>query len=367
MKSWGRMGNYEAAKKIQKGVTGDNLFSAELICFDDLFPIFKQFGLRMQDIAAQHDTLQKKTMLYNVLIDEIDVWLNNDVNELTINKKLLKLTKRFSPTIIICTKGVIARMFNTFKEKYSVDIKIVNFITNPGLLDIKIHKFYNSDLTIRTTNYYPNHDEVKKFKKLETVSFFNMTLDYKIVKQDTPTILILCNGCADGYLNVLETTLEHSSHPKVIMVVISNEYLYKECIKLNKKYKNKALICNKLPNKDYLKFALDASSNNRSFLYSKSGPNTILESIKLGLPVLVHLSGLPMEKWIIDLIKKKKFGFCFSNQEDGAFLVKKWLDNPEIVIRFKHKIELNKINESNDLYLKDLPGILYTVVMNSNT
>ncbi|ETS31273.1 hypothetical protein BB987_19045 [Photorhabdus temperata] len=174
-------------------------------------------------------------------------------------------------------------------KKFDFDFNTVNFMTNPGLLDIKIHQYFSSDLTIRTTNYYPNSDMVEKFHRLETVPLFKPVSNYQIDQQDIPSILILCNGCEEGYFDVLKTSLEHPSKPKIFMAIVWNKKLYDECIDLNRKYADRACI---------LKLALEASTNNRSFLYSKSGPNTVLESIRFTLPVLVHFFGLSMDSGV---------------------------------------------------------------------
>ncbi|NHB97272.1 hypothetical protein C5470_13000 [Photorhabdus stackebrandtii] len=129
-------------------------------------------------------------------------------------------------------------------KKFDSDFKIVNFITNPGLLDIKIHQHFNSDLTIRTTNYYPNSDMVEKFHRLETVPLFKPVSNYQIEQQDIPSILILCNGCEEGYFYVLKTSLEYLSKPKVFMAIVSNKKLHYECIDLNRKYADRACIYN---------------------------------------------------------------------------------------------------------------------------
>ncbi|KOY61849.1 hypothetical protein AM629_11865 [Photorhabdus heterorhabditis] len=361
MRTWGRMGNYEAAKKIESELASKEIFSAELICFDELVPVFSKFGLRMQEIAASYYDPHIKLKLYDELIDDIDSWISNFNNEKVLNESLSSVIENDFPSLIISTKGVIAKVVHAFKKKFDFDFKTVNFITNPGLLDIKIHQHFSSDLTIRTTSYYPNSDMIKKFHRLETVPLFKPVSNYQIEQKDIPSILILCNGCEEGYFDVLKTSFEHPSKPKIFMVIVSNKKLYDECIDLNRKYADRAYIYNTLANKDYLKLALEASTNNGSFLYSKSGPNTVLESIRFNLPVLVHFSGLPMERWIVELTNKRKFGFCFENQSNGPSLIKRWLDNPEIVTNFKRNIESSKIDDI-DVTLKDLSDIIYDVM-----
>ncbi|WP_139302140.1 hypothetical protein [Vibrio spartinae] len=355
------MGNYEAAKKIKFELASKGIFSTELVCFDELVPTFREFGLKMQEIAASYHEPHIKMKLYDELIDSIDLWISDDNNERIVNELLFCIIKKDMPSLIISTKGIISRVIYVLKEKFNFNYKTVNFITNPGLLDIRIHRHFSSDLTIRTTDYYPNHDIIKKFNKLKTVPLFKEIPNYQIKKQGVPSILILCNGCEEGYFDVLKTSLEHPSRPKVIMVIISNEKFLDKCIELNKRHENRAHIYNALANKDYLKIALEASTNNRSFLYSKSGPNTVLESIRFNLPVLVHFSGLPMERWVVELINKRKFGYCFDSQSHGAEFIKRWLDNPEIITKFKYNIESSKVNDM-DITLKDLPDIIYDVI-----
>ncbi|WP_036771362.1 hypothetical protein [Photorhabdus australis] len=63
----------------------------------------------------------------------------------------------------------------------------------------------------------------------------------------------------------------------------------------------------------------------------------------------------------MELTNKRKFVFCFENQSNGFGLIKRWLDNPEIVTNFKRNIESSKIDDI-DVTLKDLSDIIYDVM-----
>ncbi|MCC8423232.1 hypothetical protein [Photorhabdus thracensis] len=85
MRTWGRMGNYEAAKKIESELARKEVFSTELICFDELVPVFSKFGLRMQEISASYYDSHIKLKLYDELIDDISSWISNFNNEQVLN------------------------------------------------------------------------------------------------------------------------------------------------------------------------------------------------------------------------------------------------------------------------------------------
>ncbi|WP_166307679.1 hypothetical protein [Photorhabdus cinerea] len=124
MRTWGRMGNYEAAKKIESELASKEAFSAELICFDELVPVFSKFGLRMQEIAASYYDPNIKLKLYDELIDDIDSWISNFNNEQVLNESLSSVIDNNFPSLIISTKGVIAKIVHVFKKNSILTSKL---------------------------------------------------------------------------------------------------------------------------------------------------------------------------------------------------------------------------------------------------
>ncbi|OCQ51716.1 hypothetical protein Ppb6_03109 [Photorhabdus australis subsp. thailandensis] len=66
----------------------------------------------------------RQLKLYDELIDDIDSWISNFNNEQVLNESLSSVIDNNFPSLIISTKGVIAKIVHAFKKNSILTSKL---------------------------------------------------------------------------------------------------------------------------------------------------------------------------------------------------------------------------------------------------
>lgn len=365
MKTWGEFGNYRAGEVVFNKLNGKpSNFQPELISGEELFEYLRIAGSEMRRIANQDNSLSEKKNQYMEIIGNLDRRFTSDF-EVSCSKReeikeLIHVIDQKRPDVIVCMKGILTRLAihaSTFTKKRPY---IINFITNQGLLDLPIHRSKYSDLDIvpskaaleKVAGYSEKSNiHVLPLSRLKKRSFPEEKDDAASQVSGACTIFILSNKGGTDYINIFKSALFHPSRPKVVVVIINDDRLINELKAISVGFEERVEIFSSLSQAEYVSLVREASRFKGSFLVSKTGPNTLFESMILGLPVLMHYSWLPMEDWVADEVHENSLGKVIGI-ENVSDEVGHWLNNPTRVEKYK----LNII-ERKDRYLAESNGV----------
>lgn len=89
-------------------------------------------------------------------------------------------------------------------------------------------------------------------------------------------------------------------------------------------------VCRGLSHAEFLSLLQQLRDAPDRVLITKTGPNSIFEVIKLGLPLIVYRSGLPMEEWVPDYVASHGIGDFVTDWSALAKSVAAVIGNSEI-------------------------------------
>uniref|UniRef100_UPI0011BEBA6E hypothetical protein n=1 Tax=Shimia ponticola TaxID=2582893 RepID=UPI0011BEBA6E len=143
-KSWGKLGNYNSARRVAEYVER-TLPNSQVTVepLEEIWPQFAQWGQEMQDAAA-HLRPEDVSREFRRINGSIARELAKDAVTLPVLQKLQQ-TVLSSSDACIGTKGIISGLLCDARRASGRDIPVLNWVTNPGLIDIPIHACPDAD------------------------------------------------------------------------------------------------------------------------------------------------------------------------------------------------------------------------------
>ena len=371
MKTWGELGNYLAAKSLARTIH-DVMPDVHIRIEESekYVPVFSAFGREIKEIHFNDFSSRKIKQAYMGIMAKIErifppQFELMDTFDGTIREyfnKLLEDISLFKPDIIIGTKGIISRICSAVVRSNGLNISVVNFITNHGLLQLPIHQSNHVDVHIvqfrEGMDYLLNElkydkDKCKLVQPL-VVSHGLKYLHYETALKNTESVsekkeadqtfelkvVIFSNRGSDKYLKIIRHIVENVDSCNCIFICYNDKQLAEKASAfLPAAGGTKLQIYHKLEQREYFSL-INGISHAKTVLISKAGPNTVLEAVFLNMPVLVTKSGLPMEDWVFEMVKQNGIGMTADTIDETIKNIDRCIADPEMINGFKNNIDI---------------------------
>lgn len=365
-RTWGEFGNYLAASRFTNVLRDHIDARVTLYEAESMLPWVGEVGGRIRTITLTSPDTATRTERYLALMAELAVRWPAGFEAGTLPTasadQLAGLVAHFratTPDLVVGTKGFITRLclaaIRLADRPGWTRPLVVNQVTNPGLLDLAIHRSPYPDLTLigfewartrlideigappdRVVAVGPlvaQHD-LKGF--LTSPESSNAPTAGGWDGGDRPKVIIFCNRGGDDYLRFVEHLADRDADIDLVFVGYADaEFTERAAALARTGNTTRWRFHSKLSQADYFEYIAQAAKAPHAFLVSKAGPATTLEAAFFGIPVLMLHSGLPMERWVSGLIHDEGLGRCCESADELIACLDSWLDDPARIAEHK--------------------------------
>ncbi|MCS7135260.1 MAG: hypothetical protein NZ893_02370 [Candidatus Aenigmarchaeota archaeon] len=288
---------------------------------------------------------------------------------LKYRKKILSIIKKEKPDMIITTYFGYIPVLDDIKP--ISNFKFINIVSDP----VNIHPMILSREADYNIGYGKYVTKIGKKLKLKNVlaagwlvrkDFFEKLNRKKVAekyKLDEERLTLLICGGSEGSNAVLTLLplLFFSRMDKDFQVIFvcGNNAALKNII--NRTYNIAKKVNHKVPEILVVGFTnkLNELMGISDVVIGKAGPNLLFESVSMMKPfiAITHISG--QEDGNLELIKKLKFGWVAEDPVNSNKIIRKIIENPSILKKYKH---LEKYSEMNFETGKKLVEIVKNVL-----
>ncbi|WP_051807698.1 hypothetical protein [Actinoplanes subtropicus] len=355
-RTWGQFGNFLAATRLA-GVLRERLPGREVDVWEaePLLPFMGEYGARIAEISTGSPDARTRTTRYLALMAEIDqaypAGFETDPGHPVADRLdgLREALAEARPELVIGTKGFVARLCRA--ALHGSDVPVVSYVTNPGLLELPIHRSAALHATLvpfawagqrLVTEVGADPASVHVVGPLvarhDLGSFVSADVDLDARPgwpvpaadgPDRPRIIVFSNRGGDDYVRVLNHLADR--HPDTDVVFVG----YDDPALIERVTRDVGLtrwrFHTKLTQREYFAYIEGAAAADHAFLISKAGPNTTLEAASFGIPVLMLESGLPMESWVGGLIDEHGLGRCRVTADELLADLDQWLTDRALI------------------------------------
>ena len=363
LRTWGNLGNLLAARKLARRLElllADA--SVRVLEGESFFPALAEFGAQMRDLKeAVRDPAELRSRYLSLMADALRRFPPDSETTTSASlsdREMAPLAEHFAesqPDIVIGAKGLLSRLCVKALRQASLETPVVNYVTNHGLISIPVHRsrwftlnlvpFEQTKSALVTTYGYCDANvevvgPIVSGEGLRTVvahDAVNHHSGFRTVERGA--VILFANHAGFDYARLFEECGDVLAPIDVILIAHQRPALLERVRTLKSNLgAHKWRVYDSLDQLEYLDEIAAAARFEHSFLISKSGPNTVLEAAVFGLPVLVHMSGLPMEDWVAEFVATHGLGqACESVIELGQQL-RSWVTSPEAVAKCKHRL-----------------------------
>jgi hypothetical protein len=229
---------------------------------------------------------------------------------------------------------------------------VVNYVTNHGLLELPIHRSVVPDLQLvplkQSRALLERHGVAgERIHVVGAISALR-TAQPIVVAEPTPAergdgrprVVVFSNRGSEAlYLGALELLARHPSRPEVLFIAYGDAELAAKAEALAQRAGVRDwVVRDRLEQEAFLATLARFARFPAAFVVTKSGPNTMFEAARMGLPLLVHRSGLPMEDWVREFIREHQLGHFAAGPDATIETLRRWLDDLATVVRRKQQL-----------------------------
>ena len=353
-RTWGQFGNFLAATRLA-GVLRDRFEDGDVAVWEaeSTMPWVGEIGGRIADITLTSPDTATRTARYLDLMAEVEREhpAGFEVDEgSTVRAKVTGLAEALAqakPDLIVGTKGFVARLCRVARDVAGLPAPVVSYVTNPGLLDLPIHRSASLDAVlvpfgwakeklVATVPVDPGsvhvvgplvaQRELGSFAKSSSGSSEDAGWPEFDDGSPRPRVIVFSNRGGDDYTRVLRHLAEHHPEADVVFVGYNDPGAVEKAT--SGTVPTRWRFHTRLSQQEYFAYMEGAAAAETALLISKAGPNTTLESAYFGIPVLMLRSGLPMEHWVGSLIADRELGRCCTDVEQLIAVLDAWLSDP---------------------------------------
>jgi hypothetical protein len=349
MKTWGEVGNFLAGEKLRQHLIAElPALEVQLLAGESLFSSLARTGQDIRRLSDSANPLVDKRRDYVALMDSLEHNIGQRAGS-TEDAAATAHLLEFRPDMVIAMKGVACRLLARAIQGSGSKPRLVSFITNPGLLDLEVHRCVDADLVTLplppdvypTPEFLQSAGRVVRLPPLLGPRSFSSEYNATIAWDDPAraTVLVLSNHGGQQMVDVARAALNHRLKPNVALVILRDRDSFESAQPLlHSGTRGRFFLSDKLEYSTYISIARQAARNAGSFLVSKTGPNTMLEAICAGLPVLLHKSWLPMESWVEGFVARLGIGEVGEPHSMSRSVVR-WLDEPAKIAAYATAVE----------------------------
>ncbi len=363
LKTWGNLGNLLAARKLAGRLetllpgASISVFEGESFC-----AALADYGAQIRDLKQSITHPAELRSRYCALMDDAlrryPAESEMSTGGSLFDRDAIPLAEHFTesrPDIIVGAKGLLSRLCVKALRLASLQTTVINYVTNHGLISIPAHRSRAFTLNLvpfeRTksdliTEYGYREENVEVVgsllsgKALRNVIARDRVNDQAGARTgDGRAVIVFANHAGFDYARALHDCSDVLADIDVIFIAHKNPELLDRVHTLGSKLgTSRWRVYDSLDQTQYFDEIAIAARSEQSFLISKSGPNTVLEAVSLGLPVLVHMSGLPMEDWVAELVSTHGLGHACERPQELAEQLRSWVTSPIAVATCKHRL-----------------------------
>ncbi|MER6910214.1 Moenomycin biosynthesis protein MoeGT1 [Streptomyces sp. NPDC000594] len=361
-RTWGKFGNYLAATSFSR-VLRERL-TAEIVLgeAEPLVPLLGEAGAEIRVISEESPDLATRNTRYLELMGRLQERFPQGFEADPTPAQADALTglvahlRETGPDVVVGTKGFLARLCVAAVRLAGTRTRVVSQVTNPGLLQLPLHRSRHPDLTLVGFDWAARRllaDEGGDPERVRVVGPLVAQHDLREFMTgaagqapaatpwgdgdddpDRPRLIVFCNRGGDVYLRLLEHIAAH--HPSVDLVFVGYDdpSLARRAAGSSGRMRHWRFH-SRLTQTEYFDYIDRAARSPHGLLVSKAGPNTTLEAAYFGIPVLMLESGLPMEEWVPGLIHDHGLGRACAEPDELLRTVDEWLSRPAAIARHK--------------------------------
>lgn len=353
LRTWGNLGNLLAARKLARRLetllpgAGIRVLEGECFC-----AALAEFGAQIRELKETVSDPAELRSRYCALMDDALRRFPAESEMITgaslFDRDAVPLAEHFTesrPDIVIGAKGLLSRLCVKALRLASLQTPLINYVTNHGLISIPAHRsrgftlnlvpFEQTKLALITAYGYREENvevvgSLLSGEGLQNVIARDRFNDQAGVRTvDGRAVILFANHAGFDYAQLLDDCSDVLARVDVILIAHQRPELLERVRALGSKLgAHRWRVYDSLNQLQYFDEIAAATRSEHSFLISKSGPNTVLEAVSLGLPVLVHMSGLPMEDWVAELVARHGLGHACEGPGELAEQLRSWITSP---------------------------------------
>ncbi|MFI9202959.1 Moenomycin biosynthesis protein MoeGT1 [Streptomyces sp. NPDC053048] len=378
-RTWGEFGNYLAATRFARVLEEHLDAEVSLWEAESMLPWVGDIGARIRDITLTSPTPATRTERYLALMDELAKDWPRDVEVAPLagterERRLEGMAGHFrkhAPDLVVGTKGFISRLCVAAVRLAGGRVPpVVHQVTNPGLLELPLHRTRHPDLTLVGFDWARTRliaDEGADPRRVRTVGPLVARHDLKgfltepvpphraparpaadepaaepavewgdPAAPERPRLIVFSNRGGEDYLRIVARLAERDADIDLVFVGYGDVETTRRAAALARGGNARRWrFHQRLTQPEYFEYIARAARSPHAFLVSKAGPATTLEAAWFGIPVLMLESGLPMESWVPHLIRDEGLGQCHRSVDDLVAGLAAWLEDPSAIAACK--------------------------------
>ncbi|MDX3852341.1 Moenomycin biosynthesis protein MoeGT1 [Streptomyces sp. AK02-01A] len=360
-KTWGEFGNFLAATRFSRALRGALDVEVTLLEAETFLPWLGDIGAQIRTISLESPDTATRTERYLALMSRLQQRFPKGFEtdpgpeHASALTGLVKHLRETGPELVVGTKGFVARLCVAASRLAGVRTAVAHHLTNPGLLDLPLHRSPHPDLTlvgfpwakdrlvaeegadpdrIRTVGPLVAQHDLSDFMTDGSGPRTSEPWGERTGGENRPKVIVFCNRGGETYLRVLEHIARHHPATDLVFVGYDDPALARRAAAAASGARlGDWRFHSRLTQAEYFDYISQASKSPHGLLISKAGPNTTLEAAYFGIPVLMLESGLPMESWVPGLIRDHRLGAACASPEELLSAVDDWLGHPATIER----------------------------------
>jgi len=320
-RTWGQFGNLNAAKRLALLLAPHFGGEREIVVepAEPWSPVIAESGRKMREIAAGSAGPEQRRSRYLALIGALESRFpaGFETEPGPIGADVAPFAERIAqidPEIVVGTKGFISRLAQAALGGARLATPVVNYVTNDGLLTLPLHRTAPEILNLVQTEFGGRMLAGHPRARIVGPLVGRREAGSRPADPDPrPLVAILCNRNPE-YRRLYEALAALGEAVRVRTVIMG-------CPELLDDVRARApahwQVWDAQAVETYLDLLAELATAQTSLLVTKSAPNSVLEAVAAGVPVLALDSGLPMERWVGGLVAERGLGWSISKLDEA--------------------------------------------------
>jgi hypothetical protein len=362
MRSWGEFGNFLAAQRLAKvlapGLPGVRL---EVGTAEEFFPRLGAAGVEIREITVGSPTPQVRTRRYMAMVERLEAHyppgFEASAASPALQEELAPLAEHFRatrPALVIGTKGINSRLALAALRQAGHAAPVLNYVTNPGLLEISIHRSPHVLNVVPTERARARLLAEPGFAAERIVVAGPLIAEHELkgflvreggdggarepwgADERRPKLIVFCNRGGPEYLALVRHLAARHGGVDLVFISYNHTALTRAAAEVAAEAGHHHWrFHDSLRQAEYFEYVERASRSAHALLITKSGPNSVLEAAFFGIPVLALESGLPMEAWVGPMIEEEGLGRCCATMDEVVGVLDGWIADGAVVAEHK--------------------------------
>ncbi|MGA5421546.1 Moenomycin biosynthesis protein MoeGT1 [Streptomyces lavendulocolor] len=365
-RTWGEFGNYLAATSFSRVLRGAVDAEVTLLEAEPIVPWLGEAGAEIRAISLGSPDAATRTERYMALMSRLQerfpagFEVDPGLRQAEALSGLVKHLRETTPDVVVGTKGIVARLCVAAVRLAGLRTRVVSHVTNPGLMDLPLHRSRHPDLTLvgleraKERLLAEEGGDPDRIRVVGPLVAQHDLRDFMTTgggggaagtgpwggDRTVPRLIVFCNRGGDTYLRLLEHLAERHPHIDLVFVGYDDAELARRAAASAAASRVPHWrFHSRLTQAEYFDCIDQASRSPYGLLVSKAGPNTTLEAAYFGIPVLMLESGLPMEAWVPGLIAEHGLGRACASPQELTGVLDGWLADPAAIERHKRRAQ----------------------------